>query len=72
MFSNFVRYEILKNGTCSYCGRVADIIKLPDGDCVYSVFCHHCEAHNSEVEDEEAEIDYDEFYPPDEIDYDEF
>lgn len=47
-----IRYEILKDGTCSYCGRVADLIELPDGDSIFSEICEICESDDL---DEKAE-----------------
>lgn len=49
MFDETIRYEILYNGTCSYCGKEADLMELPDGSLERSEVCEYCEAYNEEL-----------------------
>lgn len=44
-----IDYEILDDGTCSYCGKEAPMIKLPDGDVTRSDECPACEEFNDEL-----------------------
>ncbi|MBD1903460.1 hypothetical protein H6F78_00365 [Coleofasciculus sp. FACHB-64] len=50
--SEAIRYEILADGTCSYCGREAKFIKLPDGDESQSNSCKSCDSFNEELPSE--------------------
>jgi hypothetical protein len=42
-------YEILTDGTCSYCRHEAKLQELPDGDVCYSSYCEHCDEYNLEL-----------------------
>lgn len=46
-----INYEIWE-GVCSYCGRPAQLIELPDGDVQTSDACEACDIYNSEALDE--------------------
>lgn len=46
---NAIDYEILPDGTCSYCGHPAELIGLPDGDVTCSDRCIHCDEYNAEA-----------------------
>ena len=41
-------YEII-NGQCTYCGRDADVIELPDGGTDISNRCRYCDDYNLEL-----------------------
>jgi hypothetical protein len=49
MTANLIRYSILQDDTCSYCGRSAEIYALPDGNDVVCG-CASCDAYNEEIE----------------------
>lgn len=52
MFDGKIDYEILEDGTCSYCGREADMIETPDGDFVRSDACDYCDNYNEELQED--------------------
>ena len=56
--SDRIRYEILPDGTCSYCGSEARWIGLPDGDATIEANCMECDEFNQELLLEEYENDY--------------
>lgn len=43
---NLIRYRILEDGTCSYCGFPAGLIELPDGDVTEADYCRFCDSYN--------------------------
>ena len=43
-------YSIFDDGTCSYCGREADLVELPDGDVTTSDSCDSCDEYNNEMD----------------------
>jgi hypothetical protein len=47
--SDSIDYEILEDGTCSYCAREADLIELPDGGVTRSDCCKYCDDYNLEL-----------------------
>lgn len=46
---DWIEYEILDSGDCSYCGRPAELIELPDGDTTLSNDCDFCDAFNDDL-----------------------
>jgi hypothetical protein len=43
-----IDYEILEDGTCSYCGRAVGMVEMPDGTMDWHTQCPSCEAYNEE------------------------
>lgn len=48
LFPGFIYYSILPDGTCSHCGRDAEILELPWGDVTYGG-CTACDEYNTEL-----------------------
>jgi len=44
-----ISYEILNDGTCSYCGSIANMVELPDGDIDFNDRCDLCDNYNLEI-----------------------
>jgi hypothetical protein len=57
MFEGKIDYKILPDGTCSHCGKPADMIPLPDGDVTRSDCCVYCDNYNEELRLDRAWID---------------
>lgn len=53
MLDEKITYEILDDGTCSYCGRPANTVELPDGSLTTSHICFDCENFNTELDFQE-------------------
>jgi hypothetical protein len=43
-----IDYEILDDGTCSYCGYQTELAEMPDGELDWYPFCPNCEDYNQE------------------------
>ena len=51
MFEDRIIYEILDDGTCSYCGKPADLVTLPNGLVMYKNTCNVCEEYNTDLDE---------------------
>lgn len=47
--SEQIHYEIMSDGRCSYCGKEAPMIELPDRTVQFDDRCTSCDQYNLEI-----------------------